>query len=174
MKRCLLIVLLASAIISDGTAQKSMSLEQVLPETAGFSSERLKRIDNTLNEWVQKGWMQGGEVLIARNGKIAYYKTAGYNDLETKTSLQKDVIFRIASQTKAITSVAIMILFEEGKLLLSDPVSKYIPSYIIQKVLEKFNTSDTTYTTVPSTREVTIKDLLTHTSGIGYAMIGSR
>ncbi|HLG39687.1 MAG TPA: serine hydrolase, partial [Chitinophagaceae bacterium] len=80
----------------------------------------------------------------------------------------------IASQTKAITSAAIMILFEEGKLLLNDAVSKYIPSYRKQTVLDKFNAADTTYTTVPAERDITIKDLLTHTSGIGYAMIGSR
>mgnify|MGYP003694489965 CR=1 FL=1 len=114
--------------------------------------------------------MQNCEALIARNGKIVYYKTAGYNDVEAKSSLAKDAIFRIAPhKTKAITSAAIMILFEEGKLLLTDPVSKYIPSYRNQKVLDKFNMSDTSYTTVAAHREVTIKDLLTHTSGIGYA-----
>ena len=155
-------------------AQRSLPVKAAIPEMAGFSSERLKRIDNAMNEWVEKGWMQGGEALIIRNGKIVYYKAAGYNDLENKSLLQTDAIFRIASQTKAITSVAIMILFEEGKLLLSDPVSKYISSYKNQKVLDKFNATDTTYTTIPATREVTIKDLLTHTSGIGYAMIGSK
>src|SRR3954454_6831023 len=93
------------------------------PESAGFSTERLQRIDNAMNEWSQKGWMNGGVALIIRNGKIAYYKAAGYNDVETKAPLLKDGIFRIASQTKAITSVAVMMLVEEGKLLLDDPVS---------------------------------------------------
>ena len=174
MNRYILIVLLFAASVKQSEAQSNGPLEQVTPELAGFSSERLERIDNLLNEWVQKGWMQGGEALIARNGKIVYYKATGYNDLDIKSRLQKDGIFRIASQTKAITSVAIMILFEEGRLLLNDPVSKYIPSYKNQKVLDKFNIADTTYTTVASNREVSIKDLLTHTSGIGYAMIGSR
>ena len=117
-----------------------------------------------MNEWVQKEWMNGGVALVARNGKIAYYKAAGFNDPEAKTPLQKDAIFRIASQTKAIVSVAVMILFDEGKLLLNDPVSKYIPSYQKQAVLDVFNAADTTYTTVPATRDITIKDLLTHTS----------
>lgn len=115
-----------------------------------------------------------GVALIIHDGKIVYYKAAGYNDLDTKAPLQNDAIFRIASQTKAITSVAVMILFEEGKLLLSDPVSKYIPSFKKQTVLDKFNAADTTYTTVPVTRDITIKDLLTHTSGLGYAQIGSK
>jgi CubicO group peptidase (beta-lactamase class C family) len=174
MKKYLLLAWFLMAIAAHVAAQKSLPLTPAAPGVAGFSSEKLKRIDEAMNEWVQKGWMQGGEALIARDGKIVYYKAAGYNDLDTKAPLAKDGIFRIASQTKAITSVAIMILFEEGKLLLSDPVSKYIPSFKKQTVLDKLNTADTTYTTVPATREVTIKDLLTHTSGIGYAMIGSK
>ena len=108
------------------------------------------------------------------NGKIVYYKSSGYNDLKTKTPLAKDGIFRIASQTKAITSVAAMILYEEGKFLLDDAVSKYIPSFEKATVVDKFNEKDTTYTTVPAKRDVTIRDLLTHTSGIGYAQIGSK
>jgi CubicO group peptidase (beta-lactamase class C family) len=127
-----------------------------------------------MNAWAQKEWMNGGVALIIRNGKIAYYKAAGYNDLDTKTPMQKEGIFRIASQTKAITSVAIMILFEEGKLLLDDPVSKYIPAFKKQQVLDKFNAADTTYTTVPAKKEITIRELLTHTSGLGYAQIGSK
>jgi CubicO group peptidase (beta-lactamase class C family) len=144
------------------------------PEAAGFSSERLKRLDREMNAWAQKEWMNGGVALIIRNGKIAYYKAAGYNDLDTKAPMQKEGIFRIASQTKAITSVAIMILFEEGKLLLDDPVSKYIPAFKKQQVLDKFNAADTTYTTVPAKKEITIRELLTHTSGLGYAQIGSK
>lgn len=144
------------------------------PESAGFSSERLKKIDQSMNEWVEKGYMNGGAALIIRNGKIAYHKAIGYNDLNTKEPLQKDGIFRIASQTKAITSVAIMILFDEGKLLLTDPISLYIPSYKNQTVMTSFNPADSSYTTVPAKRDITIKDLLTHTSGLGYAQIGSK
>ncbi len=144
------------------------------PESAGFSAERLKRIDREMNDWVEKGWMQGGTALIIHNGKIVYYKAAGYNDLDSRTPMQKENIFRIASQTKAITSVAIMILFEEGKLLLDDPVSKYIPAFKKQQVLDKFNPTDTTYTSMPAKKEITIRELLTHTSGLGYAQIGSK
>ena len=140
----------------------------------GFSAERLQRIDERLNEWVNKGWMQGSTAMIIRNGKVVYHKAVGYSDLEEKVPMKKDDIFRIASQTKAITSVAIMILFEEGKLLLDDPVSKYLPAFKNQQVLASFDEKDTTYTTVPSKREITIRQLLTHTSGIGYAQIGSK
>ncbi len=143
-------------------------------ETAGFSADRLKRMDVAMKDWVAKGYMNGGVGLIIRNGKVAYYNAIGYNDLDTKEALKKDGIFRIASQTKAITSVAIMMLFEEGKLLISDPVSQYIPSFKNQKVLATFNAADTTYTTVKAKRAVTIKDLLTHTSGLGYAQIGTK
>jgi CubicO group peptidase (beta-lactamase class C family) len=144
------------------------------PEVAGFSAERLKRIDVNMKSWVDKGWMNGAAALIIRNGKIVYYKSFGYNDADTKTLLAKDGIFRIASQTKAITSVAVMMLYEEGKFLLDDAVSKYIPAFEKATLLDKFNEKDSTYTTVPAKRDVTIRDLLTHTSGIGYAQIGSK
>ena len=144
------------------------------PELAGFSAERLKRIDVNMKSWVDQGWMNGAAALVIRNGKIVYYKSTGYNDLKTKAPLAKDGIFRIASQTKAITSVAVMMLYEEGKFLLDDPISKFIPTFEKPTVLDKFNEKDTSYTTVPAKREVTVRDLLTHTSGIGYAQIGSK
>lgn len=169
MKKYFILLLIFTA----GLQSFAQTILNTGPAAAGFSPERLKRIDLAMNDWVEKGYMNGAAALILRNGKIAYYKAAGYNDLDTKTPLQKEGIFRIASQTKAITSVAIMMLFEEGKLLLNDPVSKYIPSFKKQDVLVKLNAADTTYTTVPASREVTIKDLLTHTSGLGYAQIGS-
>ncbi|MBA4056457.1 MAG: serine hydrolase [Marivirga sp.] len=166
-------VLLLSILLSDLANAQKITLATT-PESVGFSSERLKRIDISLKNWVDNGWINGAAVMVIRNGKIAYYKAAGYNDLETKTPLAKDGIFRIASQTKAITSVAVMMLYEEGKFLLDEPVSKYISSFANGKVLEKFNASDTTYTTAPVKRNVTIRDLLTHTSGIGYAQIGTK
>ena len=156
------------------TEKKSPTITQSTPEAAGFSSQRLARLDSTMNNWVKKGWINGAVGLVIRNGKIVYYKASGYNDLETKAPLDKESIFRIASQTKAITSVAVMMLYEEGKFLLEDPVSKYIPSFANATVLDKFNEKDTTYTTVPAKRQITIRDLLTHTSGLGYAVIGSK
>lgn len=144
------------------------------PEAVGMSAKKLSKIDREMKSWVEQGWLNGGTVLILRNGKIAYHKAIGYNDLTTKTALKNDDIYRIASQTKAITSVAIMMLYEDGKLLLDDPVSKYIPEYKKQTVLDKFNEKDSSYTTVPAKKDITIRELLTHSSGLGYAGIGSK
>jgi len=131
------------------------------------------RIDKMIQQSIDSGWIAGAVGFIARDGKIVYDKAFGVSNVETKTLMRRDDIFRIASQTKAITSVAVMMLFEEGKFLLDDPISKYIPEFANPRVLDKFNEKDTTYTTVKANREVTIRDLLTHTSGIDYAGIGS-
>lgn len=167
-------ILLAFVVLQFAIVSAQKIIPATTPEAAGFSGERLKRLDREMNEWAQKEWMNGGVALVIRNGKIAYYKATGYNDLSTKSAMQKEDIFRIASQTKAITSVAIMMLFEEGKILLDDAVSKYIPAFKKQQVLDKFNAADTSYTTVPAKSEITIRQLLTHTSGLGYAQIGSK
>jgi CubicO group peptidase (beta-lactamase class C family) len=173
MRYITLCLLLIVAGCGSPKENKSKVLTDGTPESGGFSSSRLARLDSSMSEWVKKKWLNGSVALIARNGKIVFYKAAGYNDLETKAPLDKSAIFRIASQTKAITSVAVMMLWEEGKFSLEDPVSKFIPSYANEKVLDKFNAKDTTYTTVPAKRQVTIRDLLSHTSGIGYATIGT-
>jgi CubicO group peptidase (beta-lactamase class C family) len=151
----------------------SKVLTDATPESGGFSASRLARLDSGMSDWVKKNWINGSVALIARNGKIVFDKAYGYNDLDAKTPLDKNGIFRIASQTKAITTVAVMMLWEEGKFSLDDPVSKFIPSFANETVLNTFNAIDTTYTTVPAKRPVTIRDLLTHTSGIGYPAIGS-
>ena len=163
-------------VFSQSTAISSSAktLKETVPSSAGFSPERLARIDKMLQEYVDKKWTAGGSAIIVHNGAIVYYKGFGYDDIDAKKPEKKDAIFRIASQTKAITSVAVMILYEQGKFLLDDPVSNYIPEFKNPKVLDKFNEKDTTYTTMPAKREITIRDLLTHTSGIGYAQIGSK
>ena len=101
----MLLILLQVDIIS---AQKIVSA--INPEAGGFSSTRLQRLDNAMNEWVKKEWMNGAAAMIIHDGKIVYHKAVGYNDIENKIALKKDDIFRIASQTKAITSIAIMML----------------------------------------------------------------
>jgi len=167
-----LLLLVSLLIFIHASAQQK--LVEAPPETQKFSVERLNRIDNMIKRYIDAGKMNGATALIARNGKIVYYRGFGYDDKENKKPMKRDAIFRIASQTKAITSVAVMILFEEGKFLLDDPLSKYIHSFKNPQVLDKFNEADSTYTTVPAKREVTIRDLLNHTSGIGYAQIGSK
>ena len=172
MKLSTLFLLMAVLTNSAATAQKIEQATNVA--TSGFLADRLKRIDDQMNDWVKKGWVSGTVGLVIRNGKIVYYKAAGYNDIAAKLAMKKDDIFRIASQTKAITSAAVMMLYEEGKFLLDDPISAYIPVFANEKVLDKFNETDSTYSTIPAKRQVTIRDLLTHTSGLGYAQIGSK
>ena len=156
------------------SCSKSSELKVASPESVGMSEARLIRIDNMLQNSIDSSWIAGAVGFVARNGKIVYYKSFGVSDNDTKSPMRADNIFRIASQTKAITSVAVMMLFEEGKFLLDDPVSKYIPEFARPNVLDQFNPEDTTYTTIPANREITIRDLLTHTSGIDYAGIGSK
>jgi CubicO group peptidase (beta-lactamase class C family) len=155
------------------SCSQSSELEVASPESVAMSEVRLTRIDNMLQQSIDSSWIAGAVGFIARSGKIIYNKSFGVSDNETMSPLHVDNIFRIASQTKAITSVAVMMLFEEGKFLLDDPVSKYIPEFIHPQVLDQYNPADTTYTTVPARREITVRDLLTHTSGIDYAGIGS-
>lgn len=143
------------------------------PESAGMSSERLNRIDTMLLEHINDGYIAGAAGMIARNGKIVYNRSFGLNDLATKSPMETSALFRIASQTKAITSIGLMMLFEEGKFLLDDPVSQYIPEFAHPQVIDTYNSNDTTFTVIPARREITIRDLLTHTSGIDYAGIGS-
>ncbi|HTQ64321.1 MAG TPA: serine hydrolase domain-containing protein [Puia sp.] len=150
------------------------TIKEANPESAAMSPDRLKRIDQLVNEYVNNKWIAGAAAIIVRDGKIVYYKGLGFDDIDKKIPMKRDEIFRIASQTKAITSTAVLILYEEGKFLLDDPVSKYIPEFKNPKVVDKFNLADSSYTTVPAKREITIRDLLTHTSGIDYAVIGSK
>lgn len=170
MKKYLIIIFCGLAITVFG---QSRVLLPAKPEEAGLSSARLQRVDNLIQDYISKEHIPGAVVLIARNGKIVYHKAYGIKDLEKKTPQKKDDIFRIASQSKAIAALAIMMLFEEGKFLLDDPVSKYIPEFKNPKVLLSFNPNDSSYTTEPSKSEITIRQLLTHTSGIDYAAIGS-
>lgn len=151
--------------------QKSAPLTETSPESVGISSERLSRIDQMCQEEVANGNLPGIVTLITRNGKIVNWKAYGMADNQAGAVLKKDAIFRIASQTKAITSTAVMMLWEEGKFQLDDPISKYIPEFKNQKVLTGFSYSDTSWTGIPVENEITIRHLLTHTSGIGYGMI---
>ena len=167
------VILFFSATYLSAQNNNATVLSFGLPEQSNFSAERLARIDKVVQNYIDSGWINGAIALVARNGKIVYYKGLGYDDKENKIAMKRDAIFRIASQTKAITSVAVMQLVEEGKILLDDPISKYISDFKKPVVLDKFNPADSSYTTVPAKREITIRDLLTHTSGIGYAQIGA-
>jgi len=164
--------LLFVAFVANAFAQ-GIVLKTADPVSAKFSPDRLKRIDGMIEQNIDSGYVKGVVGFIARDGKIVYNKSFGLADEEQKRLMSNDAIFRIASQTKAVTSVAVMMLFEEGKFLLDDPISKYLPTFAHPTVVDQFNDKDSTYTTVPAKREITIRDLLTHTSGIEYAQIGS-
>ena len=165
--------LLVFFVFTTSSQAQPKMLADAVPASGGFSAARLARLDSGMSEWVRRQWINGAVALIARKGEIVFDKAYGYNNVDTKEPLDKNGIFRIASQTKAVTTVAVMMLWEEGKFSLDDPVSKFIPSFAHERVLETFNAGDTTYTTIPAKRPVTIRDLLTHTSGIGYPAIGT-
>lgn len=173
MNKKIILLAITLVVIHSCTRTQSTELTVASPLSVKVSEDRLTRIDKMLQQSIDSGWIAGAVGFIARDGKIVYDKSFGVNNLESKTLMRRDDIFRIASQTKAVTSVALMMLFEEGKFLLDDPISKYIPEFANPKVLDQFNPKDTTYTTRPAIREVTIRDLLTHTSGIDYAGIGT-
>jgi CubicO group peptidase (beta-lactamase class C family) len=135
--------------------------------------ERLAKIDGLVNEYIKNNWLTGAVSIIIKDNQLVQYKGYGYANVATKKPMKNDAIFRIMSQTKAITSAGIMILYEQGKLLLDQPVSDFIPEFKNPVVLDKFNEADSTYTTIPAKSEITIRQLLTHTSGLDYTDIGS-
>ena len=139
---------------------------KVSPEQLGFSAERLKRLTEVFQAYVGDGKLAGSVVLVARRGKIAYLHAFGQRDREASAPMPEDAIFRIASQTKALVSVGVMILQEQGKLLIGDPVGKYLPEF--QKTTVAVPKKDGGYDVVEAKRPITIRHLLTHTAGIGY------
>ncbi len=141
-----------------------------LPENQGVSSERLDRIDSYLNKMIKENQIPGAVALIRRNDEIIYNKAFGYSDVENEIKYSTDDIFRIASMTKAITSLAVLMLWEEGKFNLDDPIEKYIPEFKNLKILTDFNETDSTYLSKPAKNKISIRHLLTHTSGIGYGL----
>jgi len=131
----------------------------------GFSRERLARLDAFLQSYVDSNRLNGVVALVYRDGQVAYERAAGWSDVEGRKRMTMDAMFRIASQSKALTSVAIMMLLEEGKLSLGSPVSQFIPAFAHTTVAVR---ADTGRAIVPASRGITIRDLLTHTAGISY------
>lgn len=174
MKNLITLIFIALAISANAQTrsfQKSAPLSSATPESVGMSTERLNRIDVMCKESVKDGDLPGIVALVARNGKIVFHEAYGMADNQSNKKMQKDDIFRIASQSKAITSTAVMMLWEEGKFRLDDPVSNFIPEFKNPVVLASYKYEDTSYTAVPADKEITIRHLITHTSGIGYGVI---
>ena len=141
------------------------------PEEAGMSSPRLARIGSAIEKDVEEGRIAGGVSLVARHGKIVYFQAVGMADRDARKPMRTDSIFRVCSMSKPLTSVAVMMLYEEGRFMLSDPVSNYLPEFKHMKVLDPPWPQDKTSppgAVVDAKRPITIFNLLTHTSGLTY------
>jgi CubicO group peptidase (beta-lactamase class C family) len=176
-KICLILSTTLSTLIVFNSFSQTKSLKNspvlidAVPETVGMSADRLARIDNVFQTAIANNEVPGVAAIIVRNGKIIYHKAFGSADNQSNRSLKKDDIFRIASMSKAITATAVMMLWEEGKFVLDEPISKYIPEFKNPTLIKSFSFKDTTYTTELAKSEITIRHLLTHTSGLGYGVI---
>tara|TARA_B100001093_G_scaffold508392_1_gene570489 strand:+ start:147 stop:1457 length:1311 start_codon:yes stop_codon:yes gene_type:complete len=165
--------LITLGCIDNSKKISSPKLIKGFAEKEGVSEEKLLRIDEYINKSISKSIIPGAVALVTRNGKIIYHKAFGYENFSEKIPFEKNHIFRIASMTKAITSLAVLILWEEGKFSLDDPIEKFIPEFKDHQILEKFNKRDSTYTTKNAKNKITIRNLLTHSSGMGYGFIDS-
>lgn len=159
-----------AALLASGALLSAQELPTASPESVGLSGPRLERIADTVQRAINDQRIAGAVTLVVRHGKVAWYDAQGMADREAGKAMPKDAIFRICSMTKPITTTAVMMLYEEGRFLLDDPVSKYLPEFKDPQVLKKTD-SGKTYT-VPASREITIRDLLRHTSGLTYQWNG--
>ncbi len=161
------IVALTMVMVGSPGALLSQPLPQAAaPASVGMDPDRLDRIGAMFDAYLEEGQLVGGVVLVARQGKLVYHHAFGERDQESGDPMEPDDLFRIASQSKALTSVAIMMLMEEGKLLLSDPLGRFLPEFMETTVAVP--SEDGGYEVVPANRPVNIRDLLTHTAGVGY------
>ena len=163
-RTCAVVVLLALALSASRLVAQRMPVAS--PESVGLSSERLQRIEASVGKSIADKQIAGAVTMVVRHGKVAWLKPQGMLDREAGIPMPADALFRICSMTKPITSMAVMMLYEEGRFQLEDPISKYLPEFKNPKVLVK-PASGTPYT-IPATREITIRDLLRHTSGLTY------
>ncbi|GAB4006982.1 serine hydrolase domain-containing protein [Spirosoma migulaei] len=167
--RLLLLLLFATPLFAQPLPQTFTPAKS--PAEAGFSADRLKRLDTWLQNLIDKDIAPNAVTFVAHRGKIVHYKAFGYSNLAKKTPLKRDDLYRIASQSKAITTVTLMTLYEEEKFLLDDPISKYIPAFKNPKVLVSYDKKDPVggkYETRPAKSEITIRQLLSHNAGIPY------
>lgn len=165
-RRTLASLLTFAALLASGALLPAQDLPNGNPKYLGLSPERLERIAGAVQHAIDDQRIAGAVTLVVRHGRVAWFDAQGMADREGRKPMQKDSIFRICSMSKPITSTAVMMLYEEGKFLLDDPVSKFLPEFKNPKVLRKDASGHTS--TVPASREITIRDLLRHTSGLTY------
>jgi CubicO group peptidase (beta-lactamase class C family) len=159
--------------LSSSAAAQDTPLPRAKPEDAGMSSARLGEIAKTLNADVARGRIPGAVVAIARRGKLVYFEAFGYRDKAAGVPMTTDTIFNIASMTKPMTAVAALQLYEQGRLLMDDPLAKYFPKFADAKVAVMDAKGETITSTVPAARKITIQDLYRHTSGLIYGGRGT-
>ena len=167
-------VLLSGIAFLAATASWSQGLPSAAPESVGMSAQRLARIGDTFRKEIDQGKLPGAVFLVARKGKLVYSEAIGFQDKEAGKPMAKDSIFRIYSMTKPLVSVAAMMLVEEGRMQLTDPVSKHLPAMKPQSVSAAKADAEfarITYAQVPADREMTVQDLLRHTAGLAYGEI---
>lgn len=148
-------------------------LPTAMPESVGMSAERLARIGPAMQRYIDEELVPGTVTLVARRGKVVHFEAQGYMDAESKKPMRADAMFRIASMTKPIASVALMMLWEEGAFQLRDPVSKFIPEFADQQVSTTSDASGRTGELIPANRPSTIRDMLTHTAGLANSYRGN-
>ncbi len=165
IRRLAIAGLLLAVAVQTSLAQ---GLPKASPEDVGMSGERLERLTEALQGYVDDGRLAGAVTLVARRGKMVYSEGVGFRDREANAPMSDDVIFRIASQTKAPISVGVLMLQEDGLLQIGDPVGKHLPEYLETTVAEPDGNGG--YHVVPAERPITIRDLLTHTAGISYGV----
>ncbi len=168
-----LALLILGAPTTAQTATADLGLPTVEPEKVGMSEERLARIGPVMQRYIDEQLVPGTITLIARRGKVVHFEARGFMDAERGTPMRPDAIFRIASMTKPITSVALMMLWEEGHFQLTDPVAKYLPEFSNVKVSTTGDVSAETGTLVEPTSQMTIRQLLTHTAGLANSYRGN-
>lgn len=151
----------------------AQALKFATPLAAGFDPTRLPRIDSVIEGAIEAHEIPGAVALIVRDGAIVYFKSFGYADIDSRKQMKNDAIFRIASMTKAITTVGIMILYERGHFLLSDPVANYLPEFANPQIAVAFDGDGMVSETRPANRPIRIIDLLTHSSGIAHRFLPS-
>jgi CubicO group peptidase (beta-lactamase class C family) len=170
----LISLVMSIALMLAGNVAWAQSLPSATPEQVGLSSERLSRVGDALKAEIAKDKLPGAVALVARKGRVAYFESFGLRDKAAGTAMTNDAIFRIYSMTKPMVSVAAIILMEDGRLVLTDPVSRHLPE--LAKLQVSVPNADSTlakvtYQLVPAEREMTIHDLLRHTSGLAYGEI---
>ena len=171
--RSLFLPLLALSFAAAAAAADSDPLPRAEPETVGMSSARLARIGEVLRADIERGRIPGAVLAIARKGKIVYFEAFGYRDKAAGVPMTTDTIFSIASMTKPLATVGALQLYEQGRVLIDDPVSKYLPQFANMQVARMDPAEQAILDTAPAARQITIQDLMRHTSGIIYGGRGS-